>query len=68
MKKKYKVKESFAGILISASEGDVIELTAEEAKSYAPFIEVVPASQVIETAELKAEPETADIKAPRRKK
>lgn len=67
MKQKYKVLESFAGIVISASEGDVIELTAEEAKSLAPFI--VPFDErPIETADLQPQAETADVKAPRRKK
>jgi hypothetical protein len=67
MKRKFKVTESFASLTISAAAGEVLELTAEEAKSFAPFIEPFD-EQAIETADLQPQAETADVKPPRRKK
>lgn len=67
----YKVLISFASAEIGPhAAGEEISLTAEQAKGLleAGFIEAIPASQVIETADLKAEPETADIKPVKRKK
>jgi len=67
----YRVLVSFAGPEIGAhAAGEIVSLGAEQAKSLidAGFIEVVPASQVIETADLQPEAESADIKAPRKKK
>jgi len=66
----YKVKVSFASTEIGGHAADeIITLTPEQAKGLveAGYIEVVPASQVIQTADLQVDVETADIKVKRKK-
>lgn len=68
---KFKVIQSFAAVgLGSFSGGEIVELTTEQASGLveAGLLAVLPKSQDIETAELKVEPETADLKPVRRKK
>lgn len=69
---KYIVIQPFASIEVgSHSDGEEIELTAEQAKQLAPFIQPLGkanADPVIETADLQPDAETADVKAPKRKK
>ena len=65
---KYIVTRSFVSTQIGPhADGEVLELTAEQAQGVAPFIQPVEESP-IETADLKPVVETADIKAPKRKK
>jgi hypothetical protein len=65
---KYIVTHAFVSTLIGPhADGEVLELTAAEAQGVAPFIKPFE-EQAIETADLKPELETADIKAPKRKK
>ena len=65
---KYIVTHAFVSTLIGPhADGEVLELTAAEAQGVAPFIKLVEDAP-IETADLKPEVETADIKAPKRKK
>ena len=65
---KYIVTRSFVSTQIGPhADGEVLELTAEQAQGVAPFIQPVEESP-IETSDLKPAAETADIKAPKRKK
>jgi hypothetical protein len=65
---KYVVTTSFAGPAVGAhAAGEVLELSAEDARDLAPFIQPYGAA-VIETADRVPDVETADVKSPRRKK
>lgn len=67
----YRVVVSFASAEIGAhAVGEELHLTKEQAQGLiaAGYLEVVPASQRLETAEQQITAETADIKPPKRKK
>lgn len=65
---KYIVTHAFSSIEIGPhADGEVLELTAEQAQGVSPFIKPVEESP-IETADLQPVVNTADIKAPKRKK
>ena len=64
---KYIVTRSFVSTQIGPhADGEVLELTAEQAQGVAPFIQ--PLKPEIEVADHQPVVETADIKAPKRKK
>ena len=64
---KYIVTQPFVSTVIGAhADGEVLELTAEQAQGVAPFIQ--PVEPEIEVADHQPVVETADIKAPKRKK
>lgn len=65
---KYLVLTSFAGVDLTCTEGELVELNAEQAKSLAPFIVPAPKASALETADVQPEVETADVKAPRSKR
>jgi hypothetical protein len=64
---KYIVTRSFVSTLIGPhADGEVLELTAEQAQGVAPFIQLI--EPVIEVADHQPVMETVDIKAPTKRK